>query len=203
MLETLSCSAPAIVPVKFCTDGDDLDIRLNQTLRGYLAARLPGYHSKFFKMATVYRAYGLRLERGSRRTRAIARRALQFLIEHPAKAEEMGRRGAEAVRRQFNWHNEERKLIEFYIQLIGRHEGCLVLQDIVRSILSPRQCKLQERVCNQCAEFSDRLDSRAIFDPEEFARFVSLTDLVSYRGPDDSDYLALAAGDGPAFRSAR
>ena len=88
-------------------------------------------------MATVYRAYGLRLERGSRRTRANTRRALQFLIEHPAKAEEMGRRGAEAVRRQFNWHNEERKLIEFYIQLIGRHEGWIVIIDIVRSILSP------------------------------------------------------------------
>jgi len=37
---------------------------------------------------------------------------------------------------------------------------------------------------------------RGFFPPEEFPRFVSWTDLVSYRGPDDSNYLGLNSADG-------
>ena len=41
---------------------------------------------------------------------------------------------------------------------------------------------------------------RGCFNPEEFIRFVSLTDLVSYRGPDDSDYLAVSSANGSVFQ---
>src|SRR5215469_13586560 len=34
-----------------------------------------------------------------------------------------------------------------------------------------------------------------MFRGEEFKQFVSLTDLVSYRGPDDSDYIGINSGD--------
>lgn len=40
---------------------------------------------------------------------------------------------------------------------------------------------------------------RGCFPPEEFSRFVSLTDVVSYRGPDYSGYLALSSVNGSAF----
>jgi len=43
---------------------------------------------------------------------------------------------------------------------------------------------------------------KGLFQPEEFDRFVVLTDLVSYRGPDDSDYLALNSAEGRALASA-
>jgi asparagine synthase (glutamine-hydrolysing) len=38
-----------------------------------------------------------------------------------------------------------------------------------------------------------------LFKPDEFQRFVSLTDLVSYRGPDDSGYLGLNSTDRSVF----
>src|SRR5580704_5317436 len=41
---------------------------------------------------------------------------------------------------------------------------------------------------------SIRFHSR--FLPEEFGRFVSLTNLVSYRGPDDSGYIGLNSANG-------
>src|ERR1700745_1734459 len=39
------------------------------------------------------------------------------------------------------------------------------------------------------------IDLRGRFDRESYNRFVTLTDLISYRGPDDSGYLALTVGD--------
>lgn len=121
MLETLSCSALAIVLYKYKDQGDDLDIRSNRLFEA-LAAGLPVITPNFSRWRQFIERTGCGLSVDPDEPGQIAK-ALQFLIEHPAKAEEMGRRGAEAVRRQFNWHNEERKLIEFYIQLIGRHEG--------------------------------------------------------------------------------
>lgn len=41
-------------------------------------------------------------------------RALDYLVQHPNEAIKMGRNGQNAVYRQYNWNNEERKLIEFY-----------------------------------------------------------------------------------------
>jgi glycosyltransferase involved in cell wall biosynthesis len=49
---------------------------------------------------------------------AIAK-AMQWLIEHPAEAEEMGKRGQEAVHRHFNWDDEAKKLLVFYRRVIG------------------------------------------------------------------------------------
>jgi hypothetical protein len=36
------------------------------------------------------------------------------MFDHPAEAEEMGRRGREAVLISFNWNNEEQELLRFY-----------------------------------------------------------------------------------------
>jgi glycosyltransferase involved in cell wall biosynthesis len=40
--------------------------------------------------------------------------AICWIIENPKEAEEMGRRGREAVERQYNWKPEEQKLLGFY-----------------------------------------------------------------------------------------
>ncbi|HEX4076395.1 MAG TPA: glycosyltransferase family 4 protein [Candidatus Acidoferrales bacterium] len=52
---------------------------------------------------------------------AIAR-VIEYLLTHPAEAEEMGRRGQEAARRTFNWASEEGKLLDLYEDLLDdRH----------------------------------------------------------------------------------
>ena len=40
--------------------------------------------------------------------------AIRWLLEHPAEAEEMGKRGQEAIRKHFNWDNEANKLLVLY-----------------------------------------------------------------------------------------
>ncbi|WP_404334448.1 glycosyltransferase [Planococcus rifietoensis] len=42
------------------------------------------------------------------------KRAIDFLIENPEKAYEMGRNGREAVVNEYNWKKEEEKLIKYY-----------------------------------------------------------------------------------------
>jgi glycosyltransferase involved in cell wall biosynthesis len=44
--------------------------------------------------------------------------ALEWLMDHPAEAAEMGRRGREAVIREFNWEREADKLLRLYKELL-------------------------------------------------------------------------------------
>ena len=46
--------------------------------------------------------------------------AIQWLLEHPAEAEEMGERGQKAVREQYNWDAEAHKLLKFYERITGQ-----------------------------------------------------------------------------------
>ena len=47
--------------------------------------------------------------------------AIRWLLERPTEAEAMGHRGREAVRRIYNWENEEQKLVELYARLMNRN----------------------------------------------------------------------------------
>lgn len=44
--------------------------------------------------------------------------AMQWILEHPAEAEEMGQRGREAARQYYNWDREADKLIALYQNLL-------------------------------------------------------------------------------------
>jgi glycosyltransferase involved in cell wall biosynthesis len=46
-------------------------------------------------------------------------RAIERLLDHPAEAAEMGRRGREAAMKFFSWESEERTLLEFYRRIAG------------------------------------------------------------------------------------
>lgn len=46
-------------------------------------------------------------------------RGVAWLLERPAEAETMGRRGAAAVREHFNWGSQAEKLLAFYEQLLA------------------------------------------------------------------------------------
>jgi glycosyltransferase involved in cell wall biosynthesis len=45
--------------------------------------------------------------------------AIEYVIDHPQEAEEMGRRGCDEVLRRFNWASEEQKLLDLYRKLLN------------------------------------------------------------------------------------
>jgi glycosyltransferase involved in cell wall biosynthesis len=45
--------------------------------------------------------------------------AIDYLVNHPAEAERMGRNGRKAVLEHYNWPREERKLLEFYKPILS------------------------------------------------------------------------------------
>ena len=47
--------------------------------------------------------------------------AIQWLIEHPTEAEEMGERGQEAIHEHFNWDSEANKLLILYGSVAGNN----------------------------------------------------------------------------------
>lgn len=59
--------------------------------------------------------------------------AIQWLLEHPDEAQEMGRNGREAVRTKYNWATEAQQLKSFYRTLLG---GCSSDEDSETSLLS-------------------------------------------------------------------
>jgi glycosyltransferase involved in cell wall biosynthesis len=54
--------------------------------------------------------------------------AIEWLMDHPTEAAEMGRRGREAVIREFNWEREAHKLLRLYEDLIKPPRGDTVAQ---------------------------------------------------------------------------
>jgi glycosyltransferase involved in cell wall biosynthesis len=48
--------------------------------------------------------------------------AIQWILEHPAEAEAMGRRGREAIRRSYNWETEAERLLDFYARFTRERE---------------------------------------------------------------------------------
>lgn len=44
--------------------------------------------------------------------------AIEYLINHPKEAKSMGQNGRKAVIKFFNWHNEEKKLLKFYENIL-------------------------------------------------------------------------------------
>jgi glycosyltransferase involved in cell wall biosynthesis len=44
--------------------------------------------------------------------------AIQYIIEHPKEAEQMGINGKKAVLEIYNWANEEKKLLELYRNIL-------------------------------------------------------------------------------------
>ncbi len=49
--------------------------------------------------------------------------AMEFLLTHPEEAEEMGRRGFQAILERYNWANEEKTLLRVYSELCRRDDA--------------------------------------------------------------------------------
>jgi glycosyltransferase involved in cell wall biosynthesis len=48
--------------------------------------------------------------------------AIEYLLTHPAAAEEMGCRGRATAEKLFNWESEERTLLDLYRSILTEHE---------------------------------------------------------------------------------
>jgi glycosyltransferase involved in cell wall biosynthesis len=91
---------------------DSLPIKMFE----YMCAGLPVIASNFPLWRKIVGAAGCGLLVDPENPEAIAQ-AIQWLLEHPQEAEEMGQRGAEAVRTTYNWDREEEKLLDLYRRL--------------------------------------------------------------------------------------
>jgi len=85
----------------------------------YMAVGLPVIASDFPLWRGIIEGSGCGLCIDPLDPAAIAK-AVDYLVEHPLEAEQMGRNGRDSVTSRYNWGIEEKKLVEFYDQLIHR-----------------------------------------------------------------------------------
>ena len=82
----------------------------------YMAAGLPVIASNFPLWKQIIEGNQCGLCVDPLDPKAIAE-AIDYLVTHPEEAEQMGRNGQKAVLEQYNWGNEEQKLLDFYNSL--------------------------------------------------------------------------------------
>jgi glycosyltransferase involved in cell wall biosynthesis len=85
----------------------------------YMAAGLPVVASDFLLLRKIVDGAGCGLLVNPLDPTAIAE-AIKWLLEHPDKAEAMGKRGQLAVRNHYNWEREEKKLVQLYQRISTR-----------------------------------------------------------------------------------
>lgn len=95
-------------------------IRSNKLFE-YMAAGIPVIASDMPRWRELVCGLGCGLVVDPRDPSAIAS-AIEYLLTHPAEAEQMGARGRAAVAAQFNWDGEREQLLELYRRLIGAAE---------------------------------------------------------------------------------
>ncbi len=89
----------------------------------YMCAGVPVVASDFPLWREIVESSGCGLLVDPLDSKEIAR-AIEYLLTHPEKAQEMGARGRAAVKARYNWNTEERQLLALYnSQLAGRGES--------------------------------------------------------------------------------
>jgi glycosyltransferase involved in cell wall biosynthesis len=98
--------------VTFLPSPNHIDAQPNKMFE-YMSAGVPVIGSDFPLWKTIIEGNQCGLCVDPLDPHAIAS-AIDYLITHPEEAEQMGRNGQKAVLEQYNWDNEEQKLLIFY-----------------------------------------------------------------------------------------
>jgi len=93
---------------------DSLPIKLFE----YMAAGIPVIASDFPLWREIIEGAGCGLLVDPMKSEEIAK-AIDWILDNQGEAEEMGKNGRSAVVEQYNWANEEKKLIKLYEELAG------------------------------------------------------------------------------------
>lgn len=93
---------------------DSLPVKLFE----YMCAGIPVIASDFPLWREIVLKHNCGLCVDPQDPKAIAK-AIDYLIDNPDVAEKMGKNGFKAVQSEFNWQNEESKLLRFYEKLLG------------------------------------------------------------------------------------
>lgn len=83
----------------------------------YMAAGLPVIASNFPDWRDIVEANGCGLQVDPRDPEAIAK-AMRWILDHPDKAGEMGRKGRAVVEERYNWEREFPKLLDLYQSIL-------------------------------------------------------------------------------------
>lgn len=86
----------------------------------YMAAGLPVIASDFPLWRDIIEDANCGIMVEPFNTNALAT-SIQWLIEHPEEAEEMGKRGQKAVISKYNWGKEAEKLLELYKKILVKN----------------------------------------------------------------------------------
>ena len=93
---------------------DSLPVKLFE----YMCAGIPVIASDFPLWREIVLKHNCGLCVDPKNPEEIAK-AIDYLIDHPEIASQMGKNGFKAVQTEFNWANEESKLLKFYDNMIG------------------------------------------------------------------------------------
>jgi glycosyltransferase involved in cell wall biosynthesis len=91
----------------------------------YMALGIPVIASSFPSYRTVVEGSACGLCVNPESPEEVAK-AIEWLMDHPSEAAEMGRRGRDAVMRQYNWKHEAAKLLRLYDELLAAAPGAPV-----------------------------------------------------------------------------
>lgn len=124
--------------VLYQPESDHLSAEPNKLFE-YLAAGLPVVASHFPYWRQLLEPHACACLVDPTDPAAIAQ-AIHHLLTHPADAADMGRRGQQAVRQQWNWEREAGKLLQLYRRLTAPNDQPALPAPLPNGVLSPPQC---------------------------------------------------------------
>lgn len=122
-------AASAMGIVTFLPEPNHIEAQPNKLFE-YMSAGLPVIASDFPLWRKIVSDVDCGLLVDPEDSQAIAD-AITWLLEHPDEAQEMGRRGQQAIQSKYNWDSEFEKLLEMYQRVLNEDYSLDIEQDSV------------------------------------------------------------------------